>query len=241
MTRPDYGVDAPRVVITMLGGGALAAIAGFALAPMAAPMAPTAWRAIIGTLRFGGLAWVATGAMMLLSSRVGKLRLRDRVLDALSLSPDARVLDVGCGHGVLLIGAAKRVPNGGAVGVDLWSQRDQHDNSRDATLRNAEREGVRERVEVRDADMRALPFPDASFDAVVSSLAVHNVEGAEERARAIREMVRVLRPEGRIALVDIAHTSDYARVLRDAGMHDVRVRVTPWIFPPARVVTGTRV
>jgi cyclopropane fatty-acyl-phospholipid synthase-like methyltransferase len=65
---------------------------------------------------------------MLYSSRVGKLRMRGLVIDALGLRGNERVLDVGCGRGLLLIEAAKRLPEGEAVGLDLWSTRDLSDN-----------------------------------------------------------------------------------------------------------------
>jgi len=50
------------------------------------------------------------------------LRARDRLLDGLGLTGQENLLAVGCGRGLLLIGAARRLPNGRAVGVDLWSQ-----------------------------------------------------------------------------------------------------------------------
>ena len=59
-----------------------------------------------------------------------------------------------------------------AVGIDVWSNVDQLHNSRDATLANAKAEGVSDRVEVRDGDMRSLPFADSTFDVVVSSLGI---------------------------------------------------------------------
>ena len=89
--------------------------------------------------------------------------------------------------------------------------------------------------------MRALPFPDASFDAVVSSLAIHNVATAEGRRTAIGEIARVLRPGGRIAIMDIAHIGEHAAALRAAGMSDVRTTwPSPWVFPPTRAVTARR-
>ncbi|MEJ7809269.1 MAG: class I SAM-dependent methyltransferase [Gemmatimonadaceae bacterium] len=233
--RADYGLDAPAVIAWLLGAGSACILAGLALRAL------TTWAALGGMLVWTGSGPLAAGALMVLSSRVGKLRARDRLLDRLTLRGDERVLDVGCGHGLLLIGAATRVPRGHATGVDLWSQTDQHDNSREATLANARAEGVAERVTVADGDMRRLPFPGASFDAVVSSLAVHNVPDRGDRRAAIGEMVRVLAPGGRIALTDIAHVGEYASDLRAAGMRDVRVSAwSPWIFPPARTVTARK-
>ena len=123
-------------------------------------------------IRFKFLAFAALilASLMFGSSRLGKLHARDRILARLKLRGDEAVLDVGCGHGLLLIAAAKLLPRGHAVGIDLWSQWQQSDNSREATLRNAELEGVAQRVSVHDGDMRKMPFADRSFDAAARPL-----------------------------------------------------------------------
>jgi ubiquinone/menaquinone biosynthesis C-methylase UbiE len=141
----------------------------------------------------------------------------------------------------LLIGAARRLPNGRAVGVDLWSQADLSGNSASATLANAAAEGVPERVEVHNADMRELPFADASFDAVVASLSIHNIYSVEGRGEALREIVRVLRPGGKVALMDFRNVREYAAGLLGAGMHEVKVSgLCFWIFPPVRTVNARK-
>ena len=69
-----------------------------------------------------------------------------------------QVLDVGCGRGLMLIGAAKRLNTGRAIGVDIWKMEDQSQNLPTAALANAKIEFVAERVEVRTADMRGVPL-----------------------------------------------------------------------------------
>jgi ubiquinone/menaquinone biosynthesis C-methylase UbiE len=172
-----------------------------------------------------GISFLLTGLIMIWGSRFGKFRLRDRLLDRITWRGDEHVLDVGCGHGLLLVGAGKRLKTGKAVGVDLWQQEDQANNSAAATLENARLEGVADRVEVKDGDARKLPFPDASFDAVVSSWALHNIYDQQGRAQALREIVRVLKPGGQVALLDISHTAEYVQVLKESGLQEVR---RPW-------------
>ena len=234
--RADYGLDAPGVVRTM----ALLAIglvgAGLLLQALAGPSG----RRLGQTLLWPASSFATTACLMLASSRYGKLRARDRLLDYLDLRGSESVLDVGCGHGLMLIGAAHRLTSGHAVGLDLWSQTDQHANSAAATLANADAEGVAGRVTVRDGDMRTLPFGDASVDVVVSSLAIHNVPTAAERAGAIREIVRVVRPGGRAAIMDIAHVGNYAREFRGAGWTIERRGITPWIFPPTQELVARK-
>jgi len=224
------------------GGAALVigAIAYFALLNLASP-----WPSIgigvgiVGIVNFVSQALFA--GVMVWSSRVGKLKARDTLLARIPWRGDEIVLDVGCGRGLLLIGAAKRLTTGRAIGIDIWQQEDQAHNSKEATLANATAEDVRDRVEVRDADMRQIPFKDRTMDVIVSNLAIHNVYQRAERAKALAEIVRVLRPGGRIAIMDMQHVEQYADAFRAAGLSDVQVSKRDWrIFPPVRTVTATR-
>ncbi|HMG26513.1 MAG TPA: class I SAM-dependent methyltransferase [Acidimicrobiia bacterium] len=231
--RPDYGVDAPGVVRAF----GVAAGAGFALAIVGIAV-DLRWLFWAG---FGIFAYfgVLTG-LHLRYSRVSKLRERARVLDAARLDGQETVLDVGCGRGLLLVEAARRLPDGRAVGVDIWSLVDQSRNEPAAPLENARVENVGP-VAVSTADARDLPFAGESFDAVVSQFALHNIRSGEGRREAIREIDRVLRRGGRLVLLDLARTHEYAAQLRDAGWDDLVRSGRTWrLFPPARYVSGTK-
>jgi arsenite methyltransferase len=88
-------------------------------------------------------------------------------------------------------------------------------------------ERASERVEFAAADARDLPFPPESFDVVLSNLTFHNIHGSQERARALREAVRVLRPGGRMRVVD-DRADRYAPIIQSAGCVDVEVRRLDW-------------
>jgi ubiquinone/menaquinone biosynthesis C-methylase UbiE len=103
-------------------------------------------------------------------------------------------------HGLFLVEAARHLTSGSAVGIDVWSQKDQWHDAPAAAITNARRAGVASRVHVHDADARHLPFPDATFDVVTSSLVIHNIPGREQRDRVLREVVRVLKPGGRVLM-----------------------------------------
>lgn len=161
------------------------------------------------------------------SSLRGKFAVLAEILDELRLRGDERLLDIGCGRGAVLLLAARRLPAGRAVGVDVWRRRDQTGNTRTAAEHNATLEGVADRVEFVDADARDLPFPAGSFDVVVSSLAIHNIASADGRNQALREAVRVLRGGGRLRIVD-QRVTHYADTLRAAGCVEITVRRLDW-------------
>jgi arsenite methyltransferase len=240
-TNADYGLDAPAVVVGNAVGGA-AALAGAGIGWTALHRRHPVPAAVLGGwLALWGMVAVAQAGLMVRSSRAGKLTERDRLLDALPWRGDERVLDVGCGRGLLLIGAARRLETGRAVGLDLWRRQDQAGNDPAATMANAIVEGVATRVELCDGDARRLPFADQSFDVVVSSLALHNIPGAPGRAAAIGEIARVLKPGGRVAILDYRGTGQYAAALAAAGLEDVhRSERRLAMYPPVRVVTATK-
>lgn len=221
----DYGIDAPGVVLRFFVIGALAIFAGVMSRVFLGPKQPFlhmgVWMGASFLLTAGGMFW---------GSKVGKVSLRERVLDSLSLQGNERVLDVGCGRGLMLVGAARRLATGKAIGVDLWQAEDQSGNNPETTLQNARAEGVADRIEIKTGDARQLPFDAQTFDVALSSWALHNIYEAEGRAQALREIVRVLKPGGRVVILDIRHTAEYARVLRECGMSEVKRSRPDFIF-----------
>ena len=229
--RPDYGLDAPWVVrnLFLAGGAGLAFVLLDALGIWSGRLVlgPVGGVTILFPLASMGLwigiACTAMGAYMAWSSRFGKVREREVLLDSVPWGGHERVLDVGCGRGLLLVGAARRLPSGLACGVDVWSLEDLSGNAPGATLENARREGVRDRVAIHTADMRRLPFRSGAFDVIVSRAAIHNLYSREARAEAVAEIARVLKPGGHALIDDIRHTAQYAAAFRKAGCRVDRV------------------
>lgn len=126
------------------------------------------------------------------------------VLDAAGVEPGQRVLDVACGTGVLARGALARVGERGAVaGVDP-------DPGMLAVARRIE-----PAVDWKAGTAGSLPFPDVAFDAVVSQFGMMFFP---DRPAAAREMLRVLRPGGRLAVA-------VWDALENAPAYDAEVRL----------------
>ncbi|EIL91248.1 class I SAM-dependent methyltransferase [Rhodanobacter sp. 115] len=175
--KPQFGIDAPTLVLGFAIGGPL--LIALSFAGFLAPSQPLVW-----TMRYTGAILAAEAALMTLSSLYGKRALLRRMIASLALRGDEHLLDVGCGRGMLLLEAARHLPRGHATGLDLWSTRDQSGNAAGATTRNAELAGLTERVQIDTGDMRRMPYPDASFDVIVSSLAIHNLPTQTDREQA---------------------------------------------------------
>ncbi len=219
--RPDYGIDAPGVVRNLLIAGSVALLVSVLSYSGVLP-----WRGLERSLAPMTVACLGMGSYMFLSAKYGKIREREWLLDLLpgGWRGDETVLDVGCGLGVMLIGAAKRLTTGTAAGIDIWQTQDLSGNNPDAARENARREGVADRVTVVTADMRQIPFPDGHFDVIVSNAAIHNIYKANERAVAVGEIARVLKPGGACILADVRHEGEYTSVLRANGVTDVQRR-----------------
>ncbi len=241
--RPDYGIDAPKSLRGLLVWGSICGLAALALAWLGGvplielPSLPVILGQAGQALGFIAIGLLVPVPVMLWSSLAGKLRIRDAVLDAAQLRGGESVLDVGCGRGLLVVGAARRLTSGRAFGVDLWSGDDLTGNGPEAALRNAALEGVQGRVTIETGDARSLPWRTASFDVVVSATALHNIPDAAGREMALGEIVRVLKPGGRLSMFDIFKPWSYRRTLEELGMDEVRVSAPQlyWLVPGARI------
>ena len=221
--RGDYGYDAPYALVIFAVLGTVFAISTW-----------VSWwnqqSRLVLIMAFYAVFFLANAASFFYTTRRGKFHVWNQILDKLQLRGDERILDMGCGRGAVLIAVGKRLKTGRVTGVDLWSTYDQSGNSRDMTLQNASIEGVLDRVSIETGDMRALPFPDGAFDVVVSSLAIHNIKIDADRAQAVAEGWRVLKPGGRLAIADIRATALYVRTLGTLGATDVARRRLGWRF-----------
>jgi arsenite methyltransferase len=237
--RANYGIDAPGVVRGLLGFGTLAALAAIGSVLFAKPDTPIF--AVWPNEAIAAGCMLVAGGSMVFSSLVSKMRVRDRLVNALALTGNERVLDAGCGRGLALIGCAKKLTTGKAVGIDLWSAKDLSNNNPDATRANAAAEGVADKVDVETGNITKLPFPDASFDAIISMTVIHNIPARDDRDQALRELARVLKPGGRMAIFDIQHPFRYMTVLKQAGLEVESLGFSFLWFQPCRSILAKKV
>jgi ubiquinone/menaquinone biosynthesis C-methylase UbiE len=126
-------------------------------------------------------------------------QLRERFAALARLAPGEPVLDVGCGTGTLALAATRAVGDAGSV-VGVGASADM------IALATAKASRAGASVSFRSAAAERLPFPDATFDAVLSTLMLHHLP-APLRRECVREALRVLRPGGRMLVVDFAAPS----------------------------------
>ncbi|NBQ39184.1 MAG: class I SAM-dependent methyltransferase [Alphaproteobacteria bacterium] len=218
MTRAkiNYGLDAPAICYGMFGIGIFGMLVSILSSVFLAGYLLLALEIVAVMATAYGLGM---GSYMVWSSRIGKLRtceiLMNQIDNVRKWNGDETVLDVGCGRGLLVIGAAKRLKSGKSFGIDIWKSEDQSKNSPDAAIENAEIAGVADRVQIRTGDARQIPFADQSFDIVVSHWVIHNIDERQDRRDALQEIWRVLKSDGVLALADISFVPDYMKEIEN--------------------------
>lgn len=145
------------------------------------------------------LHWAARYDLMAWIFLLGRERaFREKIIGLARLRPGEVVLDVGCGTGTLAIAAKRHVgPSGNVHGVDASPE------MIDRATKKASKAGVD--VTFRTGVVEALPYPNAHFDVVLSTLMLHHLP-RRARQECAREVRRVLKPGGRVLVVDFGAT-----------------------------------
>lgn len=130
-----------------------------------------------------------------------RLEARERLLSEISLVGTERVLDVGCGSGIFLLGIAHKLTTGKGIGIDIW-QENAGNCTKEQFWHNAHIEGVAEKVQLEEESICTLPYRDNYFHLITSSLTMHHLRSGKEYHKAINEMKRVLKPQGEVVIYD---------------------------------------
>ncbi len=122
--------------------------------------------------------------------------LRQATLDLVKIDPRDAILEVGCGTGTLTLAAKRRAgPESRVFGIDPAP--DMIETAKHKALKN----GLD--VEFKQGLLEAIPFPDNTFDIVLSSAMMHHVPAGETQRKGIAEAFRVLKPGGQFLIVDL--------------------------------------
>ena len=145
------------------------------------------------------------------------------IIDAADIQPGERVLEVGCGTGVLCRWVARKMERQNPVaGVDVnrYFLREAAEIAR--------REGMDDLVEFHEGSAEELPFDDNSMDVVFSSTVIQRVNAD----RMLPELVRVAKPGGRVAVLGHAHDMNrWVNLPLDAALK-TRIESPPWVDDP---------
>jgi demethylmenaquinone methyltransferase/2-methoxy-6-polyprenyl-1,4-benzoquinol methylase len=144
-------------------------------------------------------------------------RWRNKTVDALELKPGARVLDLATGTADLAIKVLRRHPETKVVGVDPSG------GMLEIGRQKVVAGGLAGKCELQVGDAQELPFPDHSFDGVCMAFGIRNVP---DRPKALREMARVTRPDGRIAILELSEPR--GGILGPLARFQIRT-VVPWV------------
>ena len=241
--KADYGIDAPGVIRTLMFCSIGLLIAGLALGFINPYLHfvqhyhfDIRWACFCACFSFAVSAF-----LMYNYSTTGKLKHRNRIINMIEWKGNENVLDVGTGRGLLMIGAAKKLESGKATGIDIWNDEDLSGNDIENARVNVLRESVSHKTFIKHDDARKMSFADESFDIVLSNLCIHNIEDKSGRKKAIKEIIRVLKPGGVAIISDFKNIDEYVSVFTKEGLKTTTLPKF-WMdtFPPLSIIRAEK-
>ena len=200
--KPDYGYTAikPFVIIGCIGLlGLTGAIIGYKSEGIISLVLKIICLPVAFTGIYVSLAYIPLYNIVI-KPRKGD-NFWETVLKKENLKVNAKALDVGCGTVQVSIEISKYLKSGHVTGIDVF--RGMSGNSPEQPVRNAKIEGLINRVEFKYGNLLEIPFPDNTFDLVTAGSVLHEVEGRDNKLKALGEIYRVLKPGGKFITVEI--------------------------------------
>ncbi|MGL6105880.1 class I SAM-dependent methyltransferase [Romboutsia sp.] len=235
----NYGIDAPEIIRNRIIVGVVFIVLAIGISKFYQDSIFIFRLLLTGIISLLAFTLIFSSIMMLLSSKFGKLKEVNMVLDMLNIKGDEYVLDAGCGKGLYLIGIAKRLIKGKVVGIDKWTK-DLSNNCKENTLLNAKIEGVIDKVKIRTGDMTKIPYEEKTFDLIISSFVINNILEESMRKKALLEIVRVLKNGGKLCIIDMKNIDEYINIFKENGILDISITKSKYIYPRAKIIIGTK-
>lgn len=198
--KPKYGLYAIKIIAILFS---IIEIIGFLLLSAGCVVFNNTYLIIGGWIvaSFGIYMIIAHFLALYVFTAVDSTRF-SLIARLLELKGNEYVLDVGSGTGRTAVQVAKRLTTGRLVGIDIWDTMELSGNSPERAYKNAEIEGVKHKVEFKIGNVLEIPFDDDVFDIVTCSSVLNNLRGEENRIKALKEILRVLKPKGKCMLLE---------------------------------------
>jgi len=228
MDKLNFGIDAPKITAKLFS---ISGLLSFLYILSLVFIGINCISSIIYLLLF--CPFIITGLLMILNSKVFKIKNRNKIITKMKLTGSEKILDIGCGRGLYTVGFAEKITNGIIYGIDIWNTEDISANSEIAILENIKKSNTGEKIILKTEDMRKMSFDNDFFDIIVASFSIHNLNNNDEIKKAIDEITRVLKKNGILIIIDFKYINVYKNILLD-NMQLIEETFAKGLFPVSK-------
>ena len=228
MERINFGIDAPTSVKRLF----IMSIIALALFFVSLFLFPKIL--IESSFFIVFIIFLIASILLILSSKIFKIKNRDKLISLLNLKGNEKILDIGCGNGLYTISLANQITTGKVYGIDIWDKTDLSNNSPGSIEKNIKSANLENKIILKSEDMRNMSFRNEFFDVIVASFSIHNIESKLERKKALDEIKRVVKKSGKIVIIDFKKINEYKEYFISHGFKLDGEFNAFGVFPPSK-------